>query len=127
MVGSLYDFLTMSAQVREANIRAEVRRALDMGVRSSIASGFRLGGDDLVDYRRKETLERTILRVAKKNSGLATASDVALEADVPLEEAKTALEKLAANGFAEMRIRKTGAIVFVFTEFVPDNSEFEDI
>ncbi|MFA6505480.1 MAG: TM2 domain-containing protein [Treponemataceae bacterium] len=127
MVGSIYDFLTMSSQVRDANIRAEVRRALEMGARSPIAPVFRYGGDELSDYRRKESLERTILRVARKNSGIATPSEVALEADAPIEEAKSALEKLAAKGFAEMKIRKSGAIVFVFSEFVPDNSEFEDI
>jgi hypothetical protein len=98
-----------------------------MGVRSPIAPGFRFGGDELSDYRRKESLERTILRVAKKNAGIATPSEVALEADAPIAEAKLALEKLASKGFAEMKIRKSGAIVFVFSEFVPDNSDFEDI
>ena len=119
MVGSVYDFLTMSGQVREANIRAELRRALNMDER-----GFR---ESIVGFRGKESLERTILRVAKKNSGYATASEVALEADVAIEDAKTALEKLAAKGFADMRVRKSGAIVFAFTEFMNDDSGFEDI
>lgn len=119
MFGSVYDFFTLSAQVREANIRAEIRRALDMRERSPLAPQFRYGD--------KESLERTILRVAKKNSGLATASEVALEADATIEDAKTALEKLAAKGFAEMRIRKSGAVVYAFTEFMNDDSGFEDI
>jgi len=126
MVGSLYDFLTLSGQVREANIRAELRRALDMRTRSPFVPGFRYRGGDPDDYKRKESLERTILRVAKKNAGIATASEVALEADVLIEDAKSALEKLAAKGFAEMRVRKSGTIVYVFSEFVPDDSPFED-
>ncbi len=127
MVGSIYDFFTLSGQVREANIRAEVRRALDLRERSGLASRWLNAEADMTDYRKKESLERTILRVAKKNSGLATASEVALEADVSIEEAKSALEKLAAKGFAEMRIRKSGAIVYAFTEFMADDSDFEDI
>jgi hypothetical protein len=127
MVGSIYDFFTLSGQVREANIRAEVRRALDMRTRSSFAPRFRYSDDELTDYRRKESLERTILRVAKKNAGFATASEVALEADVSIEDAKSALEKLAAKGFADMRIRKSGAIVFAFADFMNDDSGFEDM
>ncbi|GAB1481532.1 hypothetical protein MASR2M78_03470 [Treponema sp.] len=74
----------------------------------------------------KESLERTILRVAKTNKGLATASDVALEADVKLDEAKAALDKLASTGYAELRVRKSGNLVYVFNEFLPDTSDFED-
>jgi TM2 domain-containing membrane protein YozV len=119
MVGSVYDFFTLGGQVREANIRAEIRRTLELGDRAPWQPMRGLGS--------KESLERTILRVAKKNSGFATASEVALEADAAIDEAKTALEKLAAKGFAEMRVRKSGAIVFAFPEFMNDDSGFEDL
>lgn len=127
MVGAIYDFFTMSGQVREANIRAELRRALDMGARKSFVPNLRYSDSELIEYRRKESLERTILRVAKKNAGIATPSEVALEADVTIEDAKGALEKLVSKGFAELRVRKSGAIVYSFNEFTPDNSGFEDI
>ncbi len=126
MVGSIYDFFTMSGQVREANLRAELRRALDMGARSPFAPGLRYSDGDLTDFKRKESVERTILRVAKKNAGIATASEVALEADVSIEDAKSALEKLVVKGFAEMRVRKSGTIAYVFNELRPDDSPFED-
>lgn len=126
MVGSIYDFFTLGAQVREANIRAELRRALDMGARSPLSPRLRYRDEELTDYRRKESVERTILRVAKKNGGIATASEVALEADVSIDEAKAALEKLVVKGFAEMRVRKSGMIAYVFNELRPDDSPFED-
>ena len=68
-----------------------------------------------------------ILRTAKNNRGVATPGQVALEGDIPLEEAKKALEKLVSEGFAEMRIRKSGTIAYVFQEFLDNDSEFEDI
>ena len=121
MFGSAYDFFTLSGQVREANIRLEVRRALDMSDRRRLAPRWRYAEDEFAAHRTKESLERTILRTAKKNGGLATASEVALEADATLEQAQAALEKLASKGFAELRVRKSGA------EFMNDDSPFEDI
>lgn len=122
-IGAFYDLVTMPAQVREANLRLQIRDSMDMG------HGYfpRREADDL--YRRKETLEHAILRAAKKNKGFVTPSDIALEADVSLEEAKAELEKLAKNGSAEMRVRKSGVIVYCFPDFMSDrNGEgFEDI
>lgn len=125
-VGSIYDFFTLSGQVREANLRLEVRRALEMSDRQAFAPRFRYANDEYSSYRVKESLEKTILRTAKKNGGVATASEVALEADTPIEDAQAALEKLAKKGFAELRVRKSGALVYTFPEFMNDNSPFED-
>ena len=45
-----------------------------------------------------------------------------------MEEARQSLEKLASKGFAEMRIKTSGQIIFAFPEFIKDNStDFEDI
>jgi hypothetical protein len=126
MVGSVYDFFTLSGQVREANIRLELRRALDLRDRRTLAPRLYYADEELASYRKKESLERTILRTAKKNGGIATASEVALEADSSIEEAQAALEKLASKGFAELRVRKSGALVYTFPEFMNDNSPFED-
>lgn len=124
-IGAIYDFFTLPGQVREANIREGMRRALDMDARPSVGSRFRDYEDQDPGTRRKESLQRTILRTAKKNRGIATPSEVALEADVSLEEAKAALEKLVTKGFAELRVRKSGAIVYSFPEFA-DDTDLED-
>ncbi len=122
MIGSVYDFFTLSNQVREANIRAQIRDAMDL---KPLGRFPRQAEDE--GRRRKESIEHAILRAAKKNSGIVTPSDIALEAEVSLEEAKTQLERLAKNGFAEMRIRKSGVIVYCFPDFLVDRnaSEFE--
>ena len=126
-IGSFYDFFTLPGQVREANIRLEVRRALDMSDRRSFAPRWRYAEGEFTTYKTKESLERTILRTAKKNGGLTSASEVALEADTTIEEAQAALEKLATKGFAELRVRKSGTLVYAFPEFMNDNSPFEEI
>ncbi len=96
-----------------------------MNERSRVSSYLRNGDDGYRDTRKKESLQRTILRTAKRNHGVTTPSDVALEADVSIEDAKAALEKLVSKGFAELRVRKSGAIVYSFPEF-SDDSDLED-
>ncbi len=116
-IGAFVDLLTLPMQVREANLRKSYQAALNgPQVRP------------LVQTSPKDSLERVILKVARKNSGYVTASEVALDGDFSIEEAKAALEKLSATGFAEMRIRTSGVIVFVFPEFMREGArEFADI
>ncbi|MEW5815853.1 MAG: NINE protein [Spirochaetota bacterium] len=123
MVGAIYDFFTLPGQVREANLRKSYRQSLRFeddylppripGARRPVA---------------RESIEQTILRTAKKNKGIATPSEVALEGNIPIEEARKYLDKLAGDGYAEMRVTKSGIIVYVFRDFTadPSNIDFED-
>lgn len=116
MIGALFDFFYIPTMVREANISYQYRQALfegpDFG-RPKVAT--------------RESPEKVILRTAKKNKGIATPGEVALEGDITIEEAKEYLEKLVVQGYAEMKIRKSGAIAYLFPEFAEDQEEFEDI
>lgn len=119
MVGSIYDFFTLPRQVEEANIRYQYREALASG-----AAQLGYPPQHSRPAERKESAERVILRVAKKNKGLVTPGEVALEGDIPLEDAKKALDKLAAAGHVEMRVRSSGVVVYVFPEFASGADEF---
>ena len=77
--------------------------------------------------RPKVSIEKTILRAAKKNRGRTTPAEIALESDLSMEQAQKYLEKLASKGYAEMRVKKSGVIVYVFPEFLEDDVEYEDI
>ena len=121
-LGGLYDLFTLPRQVQEANILYETKLALESGAarsRSSDMPGYR--------YANPETPEKTILRLARKNAGLVTPGEVAIEGDMSVEEARKALDKLAKDGVAEIRVRSSGVIVYYFAEFAQDNSEFVDI
>jgi TM2 domain-containing membrane protein YozV len=119
-LGTLIDLFHIPAMVREANLQDSYHRLLSKDPDFSIP-----GGRD--DRGPKETLEKNIRRTAKKNGGVATPGEVALEGDIPIEEAKNALEKLVSGGYAELRVRKSGTIVYVFPEFLEDDSQFEQI
>lgn len=130
-IGGFYDLISLPGQVREANLRLGYRNALEFGL------GRGSGGTDHVrrelrnEFRRdikKETPEKVILRVAKKNNGIATPSLVALEGDISLDEAKALLEKLMNKGYAEMRVTKNGSIVYLFPDLTedPQNPNLED-
>jgi TM2 domain-containing membrane protein YozV len=120
-IGALYDLVTLPGQVREANIRKSYELALQAQARGYLPQAA-------PPRQKKDSIERIILRCARKNSGFVTASEVALDGDVGMDEAKAALDKLAGKGFAEMRIRTNGVIVYVFAEFQKDGAmDFADV
>jgi hypothetical protein len=63
------------------------------------------------------------LRVARKNGGFVTPGEAALEGDLTVDEARKLLEKLAATGNAEMRVRSSGVVVYFFPEFALDGND----
>ena len=118
--GAFIDLFRIPSLVHEANLRIRYEQVLlqdrpQTANRVSYAENRR---------NKKEPLEKTILKTAKSNRGVATPGEVALQADIPVDEAQKALEKLAAGGFCEMLIRDTGVIVYYFAEFAePDSTD----
>jgi TM2 domain-containing membrane protein YozV len=122
-IGAICDFFTLPGQVREANIR-DALYADRFGPRRNGWRNINDGEARIV--RDKESVERIILRLAKANKGIITASEVALEADIPLEEAKKDLDTLVSRGFAELRVRKSGTIVYTLPELMNADEPLED-
>ena len=130
MVGSIYDFFTLPGQVREENMRRALFASDDYH--------YAIGGDGgnwryandaqsrVVKDGEKELPEHVILKLAKENKGILTVSEVALSANIPIEEAKKYLETLVSKGFAELRIRKTGSLVYVIPDLVDRDEPLED-
>ncbi|MDR2516379.1 MAG: NINE protein [Spirochaetaceae bacterium] len=121
MIGSVYDFLTLPRQVREAN-----KRFLRQGAANG-GETFRMvhdGSDWIV--RDKESVERITLRLAKRNRGILTSSELALEAGISIDEAKKNLDALVDRGFAELRVRKSGTLVYTLPELMDEDSPLED-
>ena len=116
MVGSVYDFFTLPGQVWEANIRQAILDNLRGGGNSGRSWRNVNDGESRIVHE-KEKLERVILRLAKENKGVLTASDVALAANVSVEEAKRDLEALVSKGFAELRVRQSGVLVYTIPDF----------
>lgn len=124
-VGAIYDFFTLPGQVREANIRDALYR--DMMNRSRGGRGWRYADDgEARVIGKKESVERIILRLAKEKKGILTVSEAALEADIPIEEAKRTLDALVSRGFAELRVRKSGVLVYTIPELMHGDDPLED-
>jgi TM2 domain-containing membrane protein YozV len=121
MIGSIYDFFTLPRQVREVNARNV---------------GMYVSGDpqpyiNEVHYyaeppKEREKPEHTILRLAKQNKGLVSAADLALESNMTIEQAKAELEAMVKKGFAELRVKKTGALVYTIPEYLENTGGLED-
>jgi hypothetical protein len=114
-IGALIDLFYIPAMVRQENLGLLYRRVLS-------GQPGQPGQPEQPPMRnvtppRRESLERVILREARRNRGEVTAAQVALAGGVLLEEAGAALDKLCAGGYAEKRIRDSGAVVYVIPEF----------
>ena len=114
VIGTIYDFFTLPRQVREANIR---RAILESSIRQNI--------DNRQPWRNvtgsvheKESIERVILKLAKTNKGILTASELALSANISIEEAKKCLEAMVSKGFAELRVRQSGTLVYTIPDLM---------
>lgn len=114
VVGTIYDAFNMRRLVEDANMRDSYR--------SSLASGrpFQPG---LASPEKPESLEKTILKAAQASGGAVTPGELSLLANCGLEEAKKALDKLASAGHAEIRVRSSGVVVYVFPEFLRDGKD----
>jgi predicted transcriptional regulator len=120
MVGSIYDFFTLPNQVREANFRQAI---LDGTVRQNVegSSWRRVSDGEAHIVREKESVERAILRLAKTNKGILTASELALSANISLEEAKKDLDAMVSKGFADLRVRQSGALVYTIPDLMDED------
>jgi hypothetical protein len=140
MVGSIYDFFTLPGQVQQANFREAIygnrirngRRSRSFSNTGSGSQDPKTGNWRYVDdgetrvVHEKESVERAILRLAKENKGILTAGELALRANIPLEEAKKALDTLVDKGFAELRVRRSGTLVYTIREFMDQDEPLED-
>jgi TM2 domain-containing membrane protein YozV/predicted transcriptional regulator len=122
MIGSVYDFFTLPGQVREANIRNAIRSG------AAFDAQGRLRNVSYGEARsEKESIERIILKSAKENKGILTASEVALAANISIEEAKNYLDALVSKGIAELRVRKSGGLVYTIPDFMNADEPLEDM
>lgn len=110
-LGSLYDLVTLPRQVDDANLRL----------------GAPAGGtSEVVIRREKEPLERAVLRTAEAHQGRVTPVQVAAGSDWTVDQAQKALDDLVKRRMCELRVLKSGAMVYHFAEFDPTSSqEFE--
>jgi hypothetical protein len=122
MIGSFYDLVTLPAQVNEANRKLRYLRG------DEYYDGVEDARYAQVPAEPVESVERIILKSAKANRGVVTPSQLALEGNMPMEEAKEYLEDFVRKGFSEIRVRRNGSIAYVFPEFLDTDAEsqFED-
>ena len=131
-IGSFYDLLTLPMQVREANLRLAYREAINGRYVQSqrqprqFTNNFKTS---LRDEIKKDSLERVILKTAKDNQGIVTPSEVAIESGMSIDQSKNALEKLVSKGHADIRVSRSGSMVYFFQEFSKDidHPDLEDI
>jgi len=125
-IGSIYDLITLPWQVREANIRQEILSSAFRHNFNKNQTWRNVNDGEARIVRNNESLERTILRIAKENKGIITVSEVALAAHISIDEAKKDLDALVSKGIAELRVRKSGTMVYTIPEIMDRDEPLED-
>lgn len=106
VVFGLLPFLSGIRQVtREVADRSHARREA-------------LEGKQTQQVERRDSLEKTVLQIAKEKRGLVTPALVVLHSDLTLAEAEKVLGGLASRGYAEMRLKDNGTIDYLFHDLV---------
>ena len=126
MIGSIYDFFTLPGQVRNANLQQAI---LNNSVRNNVSDQQfwrNVSDGEAKIVREKESIERVILRTAKANKGILAASEVALAANVSVEEAKKTLDYMVSKGHAELRVRQSGSLVYTIPDLLDKDEPLVD-
>jgi len=71
-------------------------------------------------------VEHAILKLAKANKGLLTASELALSAHISLEDAKKDLDAMVTKGYAELRVRQSGSLVYAIPDLMDSDEPLVD-
>ena len=75
----------------------------------------------------KKDAEKAILRIAHGNSGKVSATLIAMETTLTIEEAEKYLGDLAGRGHASMNVRDNGTIEYVFNDLLPGGESGESL
>lgn len=67
--------------------------------------------------------EKAILRIAHDHKGRVSATLVAMETTLTIEEAEKYLSDIAGRGHASLHVRDSGTIEYVFNDLLPDGEE----
>jgi TM2 domain-containing membrane protein YozV/predicted transcriptional regulator len=127
-IGSIVDFFTLPGQVREANILHAIKNnAPNVNINIDGQQSWRSVNDgETRIVREKENVERVILKAAKANKGILTASELALAADISVEEARKYLDIMVSKGFAELRVRQSGSLVYTIPDLMDQDEPLVD-
>ncbi len=125
MIGSIYDFFTLPSQVMEANIRQAI---IDESAKRNVENKRWRNVEDgkMHIINDKESVEYAILKLAKANRGILTASELALSAHISIEEAKKTLDAMVSKGFAELRVRQSGSLVYTIPDLMDSDEPLVD-
>ena len=124
-IGNILDIVQVPQLVKEANMR---RKRLELAHYASYPQ-LEDSSPNSAQPVSNNAIEQAVLRSAKKNGGMTTPSEVALEASIPIEEARKSLDYLVSKGFAEMRVNRSGVIAYFFPDIIDPSrkEEFEEL
>lgn len=122
-IGTIYDAVTMGRQVREAEIEDRLARPLGYDDDGDYVIRVSRGGAGGSRRPEPEDLEHVILRMAKEGGGVVSPTQVALESRCSAEEAREHLEKMVRDGFAEIKVKRSGQIVYVIPDFLTPEAQ----
>lgn len=117
LIGTIYDLATMARRVDDLNRDIELEEGRrephweQMPRRPYAASAK-------PQTLTEDDKEKLTLNLAQRFKGYLTATELASHSRMSLKEAKDTLDRLAKEGFADIRVTDGGAVLYHFTGFV---------
>jgi hypothetical protein len=112
--GALFAVLIVATPSDPKNPEGE-RVVLVMGVMMLVGGAiwrWRIGASD--DAQREGFEEKAILGVAARYGGRATLAQIALETQLSMEQAETAINRLCGRNVAQPDLLDDGSVVYLF-------------
>jgi hypothetical protein len=121
-IGAFFDLFTLPRQVREENFKIAVINGARMPNNNNQWRNVNDAQTRIIP--EKESIEHQVLKLAKENKGIITASELALLSKTSIDEAKKALDTMVSKGHVELRVRQSGSIVYVVPDMMDNNEPF---
>ncbi|GAB6090159.1 TM2 domain-containing protein [Spirochaeta dissipatitropha] len=123
-IGTVYDAIAMTSHVQQARLREGIAGRVSLNELFEDPADGRVYTQSYVRQSSTtgQSMEQTILQIAKQSNGYVAASEVALQSGVSMEQASTALDVLTGKGFCELIVRDNGSLVYYFSDLDREGS-----
>lgn len=112
------DLVTMKDKVKKANHKIKLHNQIVKAYINEDDTTLNLSEATNKLIAQNMSIEDQILQLAQKKEGKITATDVAMNTELTIEEADKLLKKLAESSYVSMEISEKGIIYYEFIELI---------
>jgi TM2 domain-containing membrane protein YozV len=120
LIWFISDLVTMKDKVKRANQKIKLHNQIVRAYLNEYTESESVIKGDHTNklITKKASVEDQILNLAQEKNGRITATDVAMNTELTIEEADKLLKKLAESSYVSMEVSDKGVIYYEFVELI---------